>query len=893
MVNGVGAWSLAKGLAPTRPAGVAVADLFHCGYTGGNIHPDLAGKLQYVECTANTDPHGIYVSGHAGANTDNDQYLASLGWKADLYGFRIGTTGLLNLIDSQLDPAHPANGKVDVVNNSWVTWGSPSADLRDAVRTLITMGIVVVGSAGNGQGCQDTDGDGEPNVCTIPQYPAAFAFDDIDDGSGGTYDAQVIAVSGSFEADSMRYDYTYSPGTDPLANAEQAFIDVAAPGQAVKSLRTRIVGGSPVHDVINTWGTSLAGPIVAAQVALVMSVAPTLRVDEVYEVVTRSTDKIDQTRHPDIFTWTDSQTGETLSWNQWSGYGRINAGASIEYALDRFGGTIGGSGETLVLNSDRPVASGTTLEVRSGTTIEAASGVRFLVSGTLDMSNTDIDASNPAQGWGGVRFNSGSDGTIANSSLLNVSGGAGGAAVYTNGSTPLIDNTVIDVKPGSYVFGVYSNGSGGARIVDSDITSASGPAINASYGAYISLYESTVTQTSGSTAVLATGSSAQVAFWPPPASAPYVGYDRIHGGRLRATGGGIVNAGSASSTTSQNHFCDADAATLEVQSGGTIYARYNYWPNGNGPTSITGSGTIYYSNNLGAAQCGPQPLAGSPGTSGKAAEAIPPAEAALFDALDARRDGNHAEARRLLERAYALGGRAAATALAEMARTHEVSGLAGIERFLEEKAAEADNPLRAEALAALSQVRVHQDRPEDAATLLHAAADLRTDDETAFHERLSAAYIQMEAKDLAGARASLARVAPTTEEGELAVAMATDLHASLTDVQLASAAARPDAAAPTSAAARGLTLDRPYPNPTSDAFRVRLAVADAAHVTVEVYDISGRRIARLLDRNVEAGETTLSFDASAISPGLYLVRAQSVAPDGQAQRAVRRITVVR
>jgi hypothetical protein len=80
-----------------------------------------------------------------------------------------------------------------------------------------------------------------------------------------------------------------------------------------------------------------------------------------------------------------------------------------------------------------------------------------------------------------------------------------------------------------------------------------------------------------------------------------------------------------------------------------------------------------------------------------------------------------------------------------------------------------------------------------------------------------------------------------------------------------------------------------YPNPFRGQARVEVAVREAQQVTVEVYDVLGRRVARLFDGAVAASQTeALAFSASGLGSGLYVVRVT-----GETFRATRRLTLVR
>ena len=83
-------------------------------------------------------------------------------------------------------------------------------------------------------------------------------------------------------------------------------------------------------------------------------------------------------------------------------------------------------------------------------------------------------------------------------------------------------------------------------------------------------------------------------------------------------------------------------------------------------------------------------------------------------------------------------------------------------------------------------------------------------------------------------------------------------------------------------------LGTPHPNPSRTSAALRLDLPHATGVTVEVYDLLGRRVARLLDGFQPAGTHDLVWAHRGAAEGVYMVRAQSAA-----WSAVQRLTVVR
>ena len=71
----------------------------------------------------------------------------------------------------------------------------------------------------------------------------------------------------------------------------------------------------------------------------------------------------------------------------------------------------------------------------------------------------------------------------------------------------------------------------------------------------------------------------------------------------------------------------------------------------------------------------------------------------------------------------------------------------------------------------------------------------------------------------------------------------------------------------------GSGLLRPVtPNPSSSVFHVSVDLPEAMDVRLEVYDTAGRRVGLLADDLLPSGEHELTWDASGLSSGCYLVR---------------------
>ena len=72
-----------------------------------------------------------------------------------------------------------------------------------------------------------------------------------------------------------------------------------------------------------------------------------------------------------------------------------------------------------------------------------------------------------------------------------------------------------------------------------------------------------------------------------------------------------------------------------------------------------------------------------------------------------------------------------------------------------------------------------------------------------------------------------------------------------------------------------VTLHQNYPNPFNPSTQISYEIPEASHVRLEVFDMSGRRVALLVDEGRPAGGHTVNFDASGLSSGIYMSRLQA------------------
>ncbi|HBZ39391.1 MAG TPA: hypothetical protein DEO59_13265 [Balneola sp.] len=73
----------------------------------------------------------------------------------------------------------------------------------------------------------------------------------------------------------------------------------------------------------------------------------------------------------------------------------------------------------------------------------------------------------------------------------------------------------------------------------------------------------------------------------------------------------------------------------------------------------------------------------------------------------------------------------------------------------------------------------------------------------------------------------------------------------------------------------GFKLGQNYPNPFNPTTNINYSIDQTGFVTLKVYDITGREVATLVNNRENAGDHTVTFDATNLASGVYIYTLQA------------------
>ncbi|HEX3072139.1 MAG TPA: S8 family serine peptidase [Ignavibacteriales bacterium] len=329
-------------------------------------HPDLSNTNRIIQGNdypnetdgvIDLNGHGTHVAGIISAESNNTTGITGINWNSKMYISQAfnrdggGTIwsfyqGVTNAVD---------NG-ARVINFSGGAMSS-SNTIEQAIVYARDHNCLIVAAAGNYK---------ETNPNKIVEWPAAYS---------NTYD-NVIAVSAT-NSDDIIADFS-SQGPEVTVSAPGVNILSTMPNYTVRLNDPNYGGYSHYYDYMS--GTSMAAPIVTGLASLIFSRYPSLTPAQVREIIKQSADDLG-----------------TAGFDNLYGYGRINAYKAItSFYVPEVFSTIKAalnmaiSGQTIyvtgtqTLTSNIVIPSGVTLTLKSGSTINLNGYAISTINGTIN-----------------------------------------------------------------------------------------------------------------------------------------------------------------------------------------------------------------------------------------------------------------------------------------------------------------------------------------------------------------------------------------------------------------------------------------------------------------------------------------------------------------------------
>jgi hypothetical protein len=227
-----------------------------------NMWTDANGLYGYDFINEDNDPmddhgHGTHCAGIIAADGNNQFDIAGVCWNARIMALKFLNSNATGDASDAVGAVYYAveNG-ADVLSNSWGTFPGYPRALKQAFDYAYSQGVISVAASGN-------------LPLQLVQYPAFFDT--------------VMSVAATDSRDEKASFSSYGE-----------YVDIAAPGVDVLSLRAQGTSAGTVHDNYTTImsGTSMACPHVAGAFALMLSHYPDLDLQTAVEIIMETTNRI-------------------------------------------------------------------------------------------------------------------------------------------------------------------------------------------------------------------------------------------------------------------------------------------------------------------------------------------------------------------------------------------------------------------------------------------------------------------------------------------------------------------------------------------------------------------------------------------------------------------------
>jgi M6 family metalloprotease-like protein len=526
---------------------------------------------------------------------------------------------------------------------------------------------------------------------------------------------------------------------------------------------------------------------------------------------------------------TFNETAGTISFRLWKDY---PASASMQKRLNRF-----------YKFSGNNVAKKSTWSL----------GGRFDLHDAYTISNTTLNGA--TSNWRG--FDVYADGVVFDNVVINDLNDYG---INIFGDAE-IRNSEINVATGTNSMAVRTSGSSTTVYIANSILNSNARGLFATNHSLVYLYNNVI-NTGG--LAMQTDLYSNVVTKPQPTGSN--GLNQIYGTGLHA-----MNY-SVNKTEYYNSFCTINSAHLEVDSGGIIWADFNYWPTWSGPSITNNGGTVHFYDMLGISDCQGVPLMMS--QSFVSSAGYSDAEQGTLEnvnitiqGLDTLSADKHSG-----ELIYRL------TLAIRSLNTAGISELAG---YLSNRYHESTASLRwIYKLYAAQLYRVLDDinASESITSYLKknwAEADLVIGMQSAYElADTDPDHALVLIDELEGRFSRSHGLQRFSALRGLAEMTARDYHADQEasgSVQQLSQTDNPVVHKNEEGLPADYTLTS-YPNPFNPVTTIRYTLADRSNVVIEVFDVLGKRVNLLEQGVMEQGVYQVSFDGSSLASGIYLIR---------------------
>ncbi len=89
------------------------------------------------------------------------------------------------------------------------------------------------------------------------------------------------------------------------------------------------------------------------------------------------------------------------------------------------------------------------------------------------------------------------------------------------------------------------------------------------------------------------------------------------------------------------------------------------------------------------------------------------------------------------------------------------------------------------------------------------------------------------------------------------------------------------------------SLKQNYPNPFNPSTIISFTLASNSKVTLQLFDLLGRRVSTLIDQHMNAGEHLVNFKASNLGSGIYLYKIEAKGDNGNDFISVKKMTLIK